>query len=62
MLGERTCAMFIARQWKHRLQLGDNISASQLSKKLIIDAVLYGVTITHPKPDFVIILCNMDSC
>ena len=31
MLGERTCALIIARQWKHRLQLGDNISASQLS-------------------------------
>ena len=30
MLGGRTCAMIIARQWTHLLQLGDNISASQL--------------------------------
>ena len=32
MLGGRTCAMIIARQWKHRLQLGDNILASQLHR------------------------------
>ena len=56
MLGGRTCAMIIARQWKHRMQLDNNFSIT-----IIIDAVLYDIKITHPKPDFVIILCNMDS-
>ena len=55
--GGRTCAMIMARQWTHVLQLGGYFSI-----EIVIYAVFDDATIRHPKPDFVIVLCDMDGC